>query len=299
MFGGYEAPCENNGERTVIMDTDNLTSWHLKIARAKEHFDALDSEVRTWVEAKPIAVVKEKDAEGRRHTLSAEIVNPPPLNRWSLIAGDCVHNVRAALDSLVYAIAVHETGLNPPANEKALQFPIANSPDDFKKQKNRIRSLSPAVQAAIEKAQPYNVPHQELPPALELLGALDIIDKHKMLNVMAAVPHHASVEMTGQGVISDVTMHRTGIQGKTEILSFTVKPPNPDLNYKGEALIVICVAHSPGPSKSPLSELAGVLQTIIEEVERIVTALETVVGQINDPSPGSPKQTAHFKVTTP
>ena len=75
-------------------------------------------------------------------------------------------------------------------------------------------------------------------------------------------------------------------------------PPNRDLSYKCEAMIVICVAHSPGPSKSPFSELAGMLHTIIEEVERIVAALETVVGQISDPSPGSPKQTAHFMVTT-
>jgi hypothetical protein len=125
------------------------------------------------------------------------------------------------------------------------------------------------VQSEIEKAQPYNVPHPELPPALELLGTLDIIDKHKMLNVMAAVPHRASLEMTGQGVISDITMHRTGVEGKTEILSFTVDPPNRDLSYKCEAMIVICVAHSPGPSKSPFSELAGVLHTIIEEVEEL------------------------------
>lgn len=280
------------------MDPDNTTSWRLKIHRAREHFAALDREIRAWVGTNPMAILKEKDAEGRRHTVFGEIVNPPALNRWSLIAGDCVHNLRSALDSLVYAIAVHETGLNPPADERALQFPVASCPNDFKKQKNRIRSLSPIVQSEIEKAQPYNVSHPEFPPALELLGTLDIIDKHKMLNVVAAVPHRASVEMTGHAVISDITMHRTGVDSKTEILSFTVDPPNRDLSYKCEAVIVICVAHSPRRSKSPFSELAGVLHTIIEEVERIVVALETVVGQISEPSPGSPKQTAHFMVTT-
>jgi hypothetical protein len=83
------------------MDSDNTTSWQLKIDRAKEHFAALDTEIRAWVGTNPMAIVKEKDAEGRRHTVLAEIINPPPLNRWSLIAGDCVHNLRSALDSLV------------------------------------------------------------------------------------------------------------------------------------------------------------------------------------------------------
>ncbi|HEX3684996.1 MAG TPA: hypothetical protein VHU83_20850 [Bryobacteraceae bacterium] len=270
----------------------------MKFERAKEHFGALDTEIRDWVGTGPMAIAKEKDAEGRRHIVFAEIVNPPPLNRWALIAGDCVHNLRSALDSLVYGIAIHETGLNPPADERALQFPITSSPDKFKEQKNRIKSLSPAVQSAIEKAQPYNVPHPEFPPALELLGILNNFDKHRTLNVMAAVPHSASVEMihSRQGAASSVTVHRTGVEGKTEILSFTMEPPDPDLSYKCVAMIAICVAHPPGPSKSPFSELAGVLHALIEEVERIVNCLEAVVGQIPGTAPINVKQTAHFTI---
>ncbi|HMF76599.1 MAG TPA: hypothetical protein VK604_13145, partial [Bryobacteraceae bacterium] len=243
------------------MDRSNPTSWQLKIERAKEHFGALETEVMAWLKTNPMAMTKEKDAEGRHHTVFAEIVNPPPLNRWSLISGDCIHNLRSALDSLIYGIAIHETGLNPPEDEAKLQFPIFSDADKFneKRNKDRIKSLSQAVQSEIEKVQPYNVPHKELPPLLELLGVLDNFDKHRTLNVMAAVPQSANFDMvhSPDRAISSVTGHRKGIEGKTEILSFTVEPPEQNLEYKCGAAIFICVTHPPGPSKSPFSDLGG------------------------------------------
>ena len=280
------------------MDPDNLTSWRLKIARAKEHFGTLDTEITAWVGTRPIAITKEKDAEGRCHTVFAEVVNPPALNRWSLISGDCVHNLRSALDSLLYGIAIHETGLNPPPNEKAIQFPITSSPDKFSEQKSRIKLFSATVQSEIEKVQPYNEPQLEFPPALDLLGTLNNLDKHRTLNVMAAVPQHASVEMEHslKPGPSSIRLFRTSITDKTEILSFTMEPPDPDLVYKCTATILICVAHPPGPSKSPFSELARVLHTLIQEVERIVNSLETIVGEIRSTPPASLTQSAEFKI---
>jgi hypothetical protein len=277
---------------------DTASSWRLKIERAKEHCAALDAEVIAWVATKPITMTKEKDPEGRRHALVAEIVTPPPLDRWALMSGDCVHNLRSALDSLLYGIAIHETGLNPPKDEARLQFSITSSPEKFEEQKNRIRTLSAAVQTEIEKAQPYQNPHPEFPPVLELLGFLDNIDKHRTLHVVAAVPHAASISdivSTGDATIT-VSVYRTIITGKTEILSFTIEPPNPDLAYKYEATITICVAHSPGPSKSPFSQLAAVLASLIEVVERIVSTLEDVVGQMQNPVNVNLSQASHFKI---
>jgi hypothetical protein len=278
------------------MDPD--TSWRLKVGRAKEHFAALGTEIKAWAESSPMAIVKEKDAEGRGHTVFAEIVRRPPLNRWSLIAGDCVHNLRSALDSLVYGIAVHETGANPPGDEKTLQFPITSSLTEFEKQKYRIKSLSPALQFEIEKTQPYNVPHPELPPLLSLLNFFDNFDKHRMLNVVAAVPYNASVEMlhSPNRTMSSAKIYRTAVEGKTEIFSFTVEPPDPNLEYRCEAFIVICIGHLPGPSKSPFNELAGVLHWLIEAVERIVGGLEAIVGEMRPLPMANPVQVAQFEI---
>ena len=275
---------------------ENTTSWKLKITRAKEHFATLQAEIPEWARTSPISITKEKDNEGRHHTVFVEIVKVPPLKRWSLIAGDCVHNLRSALDSLVYGIAIHETGQNPPPDERALQFPIASSPQKFSDQISRIKSLNKGVQSEIERVQPYNSPQREIPPVLELLGILDNADKHRILNV-AAVPHSASVEMTysPDRQTTDVTIHRTAVEGKTEILSFATDP-DPDLDYRCGAAIVICVAHPPGPSKSPFSELAMILHLLIDEVERIVNRLESAVGELSGTLNPKLTQTSHFKV---
>lgn len=271
-------------------------SWRLKIGRAKEHFAGLETEIKEWVGTNPIIVTKEKNADGRTHDGFAEVVNPPPLHRWALISGDCVHNLRSALDSIVYGIAIHEENANPPSEAKMLQFPIAASDVQFSNQKNWIKSLSLPVQSVIEKAQPYNVPHQEYPPLLELLGSLNNIDKHRTINLMAPVPHRVSISMATPSLGTDV--YRTAIEGKTKIFSFTIEPGDPDLKYRCETVVVICVAHSPGPSKSPFSELVGVLHSLIAEVERIVDELETIVGEMQSVPGPTLAQHAHFPLNT-
>ncbi len=282
-----------------LMNIDPKPSWRLKIGRAKEHFATLELEITGWVKSNPLAIVKEQDAEGRCHTVFAEVGKQPSLDRWSLIAGDCIHNLRSALDSVVYAIASHETGRNPPADEKELQFPIASSAGEFEKQrKRRLSSLSSSAQAQIEKVQPYNVPHPEFPPVLSLLGYFNNIDKHRTLNVMAAVPHHASIQIMHplHGSPAGVTLYRAEVVNRTEILSFTMEPPERDLKYTCEMMIGICVAHPPGPSKSPFSELAGVLNALINEVERIVDLLNAVTGGIPRLANVSLSQAAHFDI---
>lgn len=256
-----------------------LASCWLKIARAKEHFAILESEISEWVKTDSLRLVKEPDPTGGAHRVFVEVANAPPLDRWSLISGDCVHNLRAALDSLIYRIAIYQTGLNPPADEKILQFPIVSDPTAFAKQGYRIASLSPAVRDEIERIQPYNRPHPEFPPLLELLSFLDNQDKHRTLNVVAAAPNEASVEMvhSEEFRISSVTAFQTIIAGRTEILSFTVDPPNPQLEYKCMLVLPMCIVHPPGPSKSPFSELANVLNSLIVEVENIAQTLAGVM----------------------
>lgn len=272
--------------------------WRLKLDRAAEHLETLNLEIRGWVQTDPIAITKEKDAEGRRHTVFAEILKAPPLSRWSLISGDCVHNLRSALDSLLYAIAVHQTGKNPPADEKVIQFPITNSPEAFESQRYRIKSLSPTVQAEIECAQPYNWPHPKHLPMLEMLTILNNLDKHRMLNVVAAVPHAAGIEMLASSglAVTSVDVHRRALEGKTEIFSFTVEPADRTFKYPGYWTIPICTSHPPGPSKNPFSGLVGFLDSLIQEVKRIADRMEAIVGEMPTTPPKTPSHSSYFDI---
>jgi hypothetical protein len=262
------------------MYENELASCRLKIERAKEHFAILGAELLAWANTKSMRIVKETNDTGSVHRVFVEVIEQAPLNRWSLIAGDCVHNLRSALDSLVYGIAIYQTTQNPPPDEKVLQFPIVTKQDKFSSQEYRIKSLSPSVQAEIEKLQPYHRPHPQLPPLLGLLSDLNNQDKHKTLNVVAAAPHSASIDnlvLSRGSEVTSITAHRTIITDKTEIMSFTLEPSVLNLQYTCVVELPICIVHSPGPSKSPLSELAGVLTFLIGEVETVVDQLTAVM----------------------
>jgi hypothetical protein len=250
-----------------------FTSCWLKLGRAEEHFNTFKAEIIAWNKGQPYIVSKKSDAEGRRHSLVVEIKNAP-LDRWALIAGDCIHNLRSVLDNLVYAVAVRESRVSPPPKARTLQFPIAESSQIFAKQNWRIASLSSKVQARIEGAQPYNRPHPELPPLLGILSEFDDFDKHRLLNVVFANVAHGKFSFTGVGqqpiIPSAFGYHPGTVESGAEFAWFTMQPPKRDVDYKYEATFVVSVTHSAGPSGRTTGELGYVLEILIAEVRRIV-----------------------------
>ena len=254
------------------MSTVPFSGCRLKIERAKELLEILVCEIGTWAQSVPIGIIKEPDEVGSTHSLYVEILKQPPFTRWALIAGDCMHNLRSSLDNLVYDMAIIETGVNPPTDAEKLQFPIVGEAGKFAGQEYRIKPLKPSTKEVIEKQQPYNHPHSDLPPILEMLNKLNNENKHRMLSVVAASPHSVSVEIENLSPTNIEAIHAI-INGKTKIHSFTLDPPVPNLKYKAEAVVPICILHDPGPSKSPLKDLPTVLNLMIEEVERITKTL--------------------------
>ena len=170
------------------MPGKEFVSCWLKISRAEEHFNTLKSEIASWAKSGAYSIVKQCDSEGRRHSLVLNMKGQQPFDKWSLIASDCVQNLRGALDHSVYALAIQNSGGSPPPNASKLQFPICDSlaAFDLEVKKKRISGLSSKAQAFIEQAQPYNRWHPELPPILSVLRDFSDSDKHRLLNVAAS-----------------------------------------------------------------------------------------------------------------
>jgi hypothetical protein len=83
--------------------------------------------------------------------------------------GDCFSNMRSALDPLVCAIAIADTGKNPPSFEKKLQFPITDCRSEFDDaviKRKQLGDIRDPVRTVFESLQPYNRPHKTLPPLL-------------------------------------------------------------------------------------------------------------------------------------
>lgn len=114
------------------------------------------------------------------HVATVHFDQAVPLDRWTQTTHDVVHDLRVALDHLVYAVAVHESGTNSPPDWKQLMFPIASDAKAWAKSKNRIATLSPAVQQAIEALQPFKHAKGARPSwSLHIVNEMDIRDKHR------------------------------------------------------------------------------------------------------------------------
>ncbi len=156
-----------------------------KLRWAQQHLEDLTAEVDRFMQGKPYSIVREGREEGRRYVFTLRVRGDPPT-RISLILGDFLHNARSALDYLVYAIAATPyDGSFPLEEARKLQFPIVDTPDQFKKQTWRLALLSQEVQTEIERLQVFAAGEDEAFPLLALRD-LSNFAKHRELSVVAA-----------------------------------------------------------------------------------------------------------------
>ena len=125
-----------------------------KLAWGRKHIDALDEAIGVFVQSDPYVLSGKYDAEQADYVAWISDATPTPVG-WSLMIGDIVHNLRSALDSLIYALAVRNLRRAPEGKEaKALQFPIVDAIGDWGAQDYRFASLHPEVRTAVYAVQP-------------------------------------------------------------------------------------------------------------------------------------------------
>src|SRR5258707_1742458 len=102
----------------------DLISVQAKVDHSAKHFQTLEDKVFTWQDGNFCSIEAERNREFTEHSLIYRCTQEPDLLDWSLVFGDCIHNLRCALDHLVYAIAAHESKKSPPPRWNQLAFPI-------------------------------------------------------------------------------------------------------------------------------------------------------------------------------
>ncbi len=163
-------------------------SFALKLGRAMEHAQTLDREIRGWIEGEPDLIVAERkdDAEGRRieWRFRPDVVVDPA---WSLLIGDCIHNLRSALDHLALALAVRHSGHLSRKAERTSEFPIFGPRQMTSTEcRDRIGCIDPLAQTLIQGLQPHHASPYDKHP-LWLIQDLDNVDKHRFVNATLIV----------------------------------------------------------------------------------------------------------------
>ncbi len=264
----------------------DLSSVRAKLAHSAKHAQAIGNEVSAWMERNPYSVLQKVNADSTRYAIIIRVNETPPLYDWSLMIADCIYSLRCCLDHLVYAIACHEALPKPPSHEGRLQFPITHDRADFDDAvigKKQLGIISDPARAAIQRYQPYNRPHADLPPLLSILRELSNRDKHKLLSLAIESVIAAEIGMDFSGANppisqSDFEFIPAGsgeIEDGTEIGAMIFKRPTPNMRFDKTIIhVVIGVRHSkrepPTPASYPWTDFKPLLNMLAAEVREII-----------------------------
>lgn len=148
---------------------------------ARIHLDALKADMKAFVENDAYGAVGKFNAEIRQLTFHFRINKAFPSD-WPLRVGDILHNMRSALDALVYSIALKHSGKPTDKEARDIQFLICDSPSEFaNRSQQRHGRMSPAAQDAVASIQPYQRRKAGTKNELAVLRELSNIDKHRHL----------------------------------------------------------------------------------------------------------------------
>jgi len=258
------------------------------MGRAADHLNALKDQVGSWRKRDVYALVSHVNPQNTVFSFTLNILNEPPLQDWSLIIGDCISNLRCALDHLIYAIAVHESNTSPPPNEDALMFPICDGPTAFGKKgvQDRIKTLSLPVRTAIEAMQPYKRPHPSLPPLLSILRDFDNTNKHKLLRLAFATVGQGEFNISVDPIPGAKRNFHTRIRyaemkQDTEVFSVTCDRPTPDMNCKVRIDFMIALWHGKRDASTPpwgdRTEFSPLLRMLGDEVAFVIDTVASSV----------------------
>jgi hypothetical protein len=154
-----------------------LDGVRLKLVRAEQHLDAIAKAFKPYRYGTfQVRAKNDPQFGGRVFTIHL----PHPGLTTSPVIGDCVHNIRSALDYIVSQFVLAAGGT--PTHQG---FPICDTLKSFKEhvRTKRLDGVPDKARAIIEGLQPYNGQRDCHLHPLWILSELANVDKHRFLTV--------------------------------------------------------------------------------------------------------------------
>jgi hypothetical protein len=216
-----------------------------KLFRALTHAETLNESIASWQD-EPHEQLLEATPDGSRHLFGIRWARPAPLDEWSLLVGDAIHNYRSALDHIAYALSCRDSEQDPPPTEKSCAFPLTRNPSGFHDRIAKdLADLKDATVASVEQAQPYRAGPREEP--LLSLAELDNIDKHRRLQVVAVALRGGEFNIEYDGRIQYVWNEQALDTTQPQTLLTLLPHPPTTRGLPGERAVSagVCLADSP------------------------------------------------------
>jgi len=155
----YFQPARLRVDRAIVRTADMAAVWNDYL-----ELDPFDFELRREMDTQWVLAVVQ------RKPFPAEL---------PLLFGEWLHNLRSALDYIVWATAIHVSGQVPPPSEGDLQYPIYDSRDAWIKNLRRLRPLADHHREMLLHMQPFNSDRDA--NFLGWINRLARIDRHRTL----------------------------------------------------------------------------------------------------------------------
>src|ERR1035437_668457 len=231
--------------------------WRLKLDRAKQHLEQLDTEVAAYAARHPYAAVpgprRQTDHHPNTRRYVLEITEQPDP-RWGVIVGEFFFDLRSALDNIVVACA-------PAKRSRSAGFPIAtedlwakDEAGSFVHPDNQLRTsldgrlldLDAGLITVVRELQPYRrgPGFVELDP-LAIISRFDNLNKHRGLIVTAGAIYDTATTVTVRGAV--IKQDAWGLrEAGTEVAYFGLDPTIPETEVhvaiSGTATVTLDIA---------------------------------------------------------
>jgi hypothetical protein len=220
-----------------------------RVARAYTHRKVLAETWADFLTDEPYAPIVDVQNDGRG-TIGVTPTYEPLPTIFSLIIGEILYQLRAALDACIYGAAILDSGRDPPPDAKYLEFPFCSSRDVFERTTRKIGPLSEQRRAIIESVQSYNAP-QVWPYEFcdnQLLGLLNDLarkDRHRRLQVCGSWASDADPRLRlPEGVVLESmrVYSRVFLEDQSEIAEFRLSGWKPGLEINANPNLAIDIA---------------------------------------------------------
>lgn len=178
-----------------------MESADAKMVRAHEGIEGVAREINEWLASIEIKIYLKVAPDNPVPWLVVQVSDYIPPIRLSVLIGECVHNMRSAVDNLVCGLALT---LKSTSKCRDLAFPMCKDQQDWTANADKsLKGVPLAAKDAIRQLQPWA--DTVSPNPLTILNKLSNIDKHRACNFALAYGHDFAFRVhCNNGAILDV-----------------------------------------------------------------------------------------------
>lgn len=163
-----------------------MESVDAKMIRPHEHLQAFERELNEYLSTIEFKLYLKTSPDYCHPWLVVHANDYIPPIHLSTVTGDCVHNMRSALDSLVCGLA---RSVDRSSNCRKVKFPFTENEADWTaKSSLLLQCISPKAGEIIKSVQPWY--DAITPQPLLMLNKLNNLDKHESCAPTLAYSHN-------------------------------------------------------------------------------------------------------------